>query len=60
MVFDIPDPAVMEEVCVRAEQDAVENPVHDECPPQTASVVAVVAVCTRIAECCWLLVNRSS
>lgn len=60
MVFDIPDPAVLEEVCVRAEQDTAVNPVHDERPPQTASLVAVVAVCTRIAECCWLLVNRGS
>ncbi|TWU07070.1 hypothetical protein CA54_54750 [Symmachiella macrocystis] len=60
MVFDIPDPAVMEEVCVRAEQDAAANSIHEECPPQTASMVAVVAVFTRIAECCWLLVSRGS
>jgi len=60
MVFDIPDPDVLEEVRVRAEQDAAAKPDYEVRPHQTASVATMVAVCMRVAECCWLLVSRGS
>jgi hypothetical protein len=59
MIFDISDHDVLEEVCVRAEQDAAAAN-RDECARQTESWLCVLAVCMRVAEGCWLWFSRGA
>ncbi len=59
MDFDIPDQRVLEEVLVRAEQDAADGPTgsgeHGRSDP-----IAIGAVIIRIAEFCWIVFGRTS